>query len=218
MARPRLVIGNKNYSSWSLRGWLVLVKAGIDFEEVPISLFAEGYQEEIRRYSPAGRVPVYVEDDLVIWDSLAIAETIAESHPRLWPEPAGERAHARAIAAEMHSGFGELRDAMPMNCRATGRRVAPTEQLTADIGRVQEIWTECRSRHAEAGPWLFGAFSIADAMYAPVAFRFNTYGVTGGAEVEQYKRTVLEDADVVRWLEAARNEADVIEHEEVGRV
>jgi glutathione S-transferase len=216
MAKPRLIIGNKNYSSWSLRAWLIVAKLGIEFEEVHISLFADGYKNRLLQYSPAGRVPVYLDDDLVVWDSLAIAEYLAEQYPRLWPDDYKQRAQARSICAEMHSGFVALREAMPMNCRATGRNVRQTPAVAADIRRIQEIWTDCRSKNADAGLWLFGSFSIADAMYAPVVSRFHTYGVRCDVVATGYMNMVLDDADVKRWYAAAGQEQEVIESEEIG--
>lgn len=216
MQKPRLVIGNKNYSSWSFRAWLLLAKLGIDFEEVYVSLFSEGFEERLFHYSPAGKVPIYLDGELVIWDSLAIAEYLAEHYPQLWPSDMKRRAHGRSIAAEMHSGFFALREAMPMNCRATERQVPQTETLAADIRRIQAIWTDCRSKNAEEGPWLLGSFSIADAMYAPVVSRFHTYRVACDSMAAEYMKTVLEDIDVKRWYEAAKLEKEVIEQEEVG--
>lgn len=206
MQKSHLVIGNKNYSSWSFRAWLMLAKLGIDFEEVFVPLFSDGFKERLYRYSPAGQVPVYLDGELVIWDSLAIAEYLAEHSPQLWPSDMKQRAHARSIAAEMHAGFFALCEAMPMNCRATGRRVQQTDALAADIRRIQALWTECRSRNNEQGPWLFGVFSIADAMYAPVVSRFHTYGVSCDADAAEYMKTVLDDRDVKRWYEAASHE------------
>ena len=216
MQKPQIIIGNKNYSSWSLRAWLPLAKLEIDFEEVYIPLFSEGYKARILAHSPAGRVPIYIDGDLAIWDTLAIAEYLAEQHPQLWPADVAERAHARAIAAEMHAGFATLRELMPMNCRATGRRVASTDALSDDIARIQQIWEVCRQRHAQAGPWLFGTFTIADALYAPVVSRFHTYGVTCDALGTRYMQTVLGDPAMQKWFAAAREEKEVIEVVEVG--
>ncbi|WP_019508671.1 glutathione S-transferase family protein [Pleurocapsa sp. PCC 7319] len=216
MVNPKLIIGNKNYSSWSLRAWLILAKLGIKFEEVRVSLFREGYKEQLLRYSPTGQVPVYLENELVIWDSLAIAEYLAEKHSGLLPRNINQRALARSLAAEMHSGFLALRSQMPMNCRATGRQVEITDGLAADINRVQTIWTTCRNQNRQLGSWLFGEFSIVDAMYVPVVFRFNTYGVECDSLATEYMNNVLNDPDVMSWLEAAKNETEVIEEEEVG--
>jgi len=214
----KLIIGNKNYSSWSLRAWIVLAKLGLDFEEIFIALDTDGFKERIQSYSSAGKVPTLIDGDLAVWDSLAIAEYLAESHTQLWPKNAAVRAHARCVAAEMHSGFFALRQAMPMNCRATGRVVERTPALDADIDRVLTIWRKCRTKYAQNGPWLFGSFSIADAMYAPVVFRFNTYGVECGDLCAEYMRMVLDDAAIKKWFDAARMEKEIIEGEEVGRV
>ena len=216
MGIPQLVIGNKNYSSWSLRAWLILAKLKIEFEEVRVLLNTAGYQERLLHYSPAGKVPVYLEDDLVIWDSLAIAEYFAEQYPELLPNDVKQRAKMRSLAAEMHSGFMSLRSRMPMNCRATNRRVELTPELAKDIKRVQTIWTNCRNNHTQAGSWLFGNFTIVDAMYAPVVFRFKTYGVECDPVATEYMNWVLNDPDIKRWYEAAKNETEVIEEEEVG--
>ena len=216
MAIPKLVIGNKNYSSWSLRAWLILAKLNIEFAEVRILLNSEGYKEQLLRYSPSGTVPVYLEDDLVIWDSLAIAEYFVEQYPTLLPSDVKQRAVARSLAAEMHSGFMSLRSQMPMNCRATNRVVEMTAGLASDIKRVQTIWTNCRTQNTQPGSWLFGDFSIVDAMYAPVVFRFNTYDVKCDAMGIEYMNTVLNDVDIQRWYEAAKNETEIIQEEEVG--
>jgi glutathione S-transferase len=216
MGIPQLVIGNKNYSSWSLRAWLILAKLGIEFQEICVSLCQEGYQAEIRRYSPAGKVPVYLEDELIIWDSLAIAEYFAEQYPELLPSDIKQRAKARSLAAEMHSGFFALRSQMPMNCRAINRKVELTSELAQDIQRIQDIWTSCRNQNTQTGSWLFGDFTIVDAMYAPVVFRFNTYGVECQPVAAEYLSWVLEDPDIKRWHEAAKNETEVIQAEEVG--
>lgn len=217
MTKPRLVIGNKNYSSWSLRGWLVLKHLGIEFEEKRVPLFAPGYKAELLRYSGSGQVPVYLEAGRAIWDSLAICEYLAESHPHLWPADRTDRAVARCICAEMHAGFAALRAAMPMNCRAAGRTVDITEAVRGDVARIDHIWSGCRSGRDASEPWLFGEFTIADVMFAPVASRFQTYGVTLSDTAENYKNTVLADTDIRQWHADAAQEAEVLEHVEVGR-
>ncbi|MBV7332653.1 glutathione S-transferase family protein [Chloroflexi bacterium TSY] len=214
---PQLIIGNKNYSSWSLRAWLLLAKLGIDFEEIRIPLSLPNTTERLLAYSPAARVPIYVIGDFAIWDSLAIAEYLAEEHPHLWPNDTKQRALARSIVSEMHSGFVALRTAMPMNCRASKRKIEQTEAVAADIERIQAIWTDCRNRNSQAGPWLFGSFTIPDAVYAPVVSRFYTYGVSCNSVAAAYMKTVLNDPDVRNWFKAAKNEKETIEHEEVGR-
>ena len=216
MSKPLLVIGNKNYSSWSLRAWLMLKHAGINFDEMRISLFVAGYKEKLLSTSPAGKVPVYSEGDLLVWDTLAIGEYLYETHLALWPADKAARARARSVSAEMHSGFIPLRKAMPMNIRAHGRKVASSPELEADIMRIKNIWRELRTQYAEAGPWLFGQYSIADAMFAPVAFRFLTYGVTERGAVDDYVQTVARDPLVQEWLQDAELEQEVVAASEVG--
>lgn len=214
-----LIIGNKNYSSWSLRAWFLLSEGGIDFLERRIALDVETTAAQLADCSPSGTVPVWILDDEVIWDSLAIAETAAERWPgqRLWPEAPDARAHARCVSAEMHSGFSTLREAMPMNCRAMGRKVPLPDRLTSDIDRVIEIWSDCHRRYGAEGPWLFGKFSVADAMFAPVVFRFRTYGINLPESASHYPARLLESEAIQRWLEAAESEIEVIKNDEVGQ-
>jgi len=215
----KLVIGNKNYSSWSLRAWFLLKEAGVEFEEHRIPLDTETTAGEIARFSPAGRVPVLVLGDEVVWDSLAIAETVAERWPdlQLWPADATARARARAVSAEMHSGFTALREAMPMNCRAMGRRVELSDEVAADIDRIFAIWADCRHRYGKQGEWLFGRFSIADAMFAPVVLRFRTYGINLSASAAVYPRRLLESAAIQEWLLESESEIEVIAEDETGQ-
>ena len=204
MARRILVIGNKNYSSWSLRPWLALKMAGIAFEEVRISLYGPGAKEAILRHSLAGKVPVLHDGDTTVFESLAICEYAAELAPQtgLWPADAAARAHARSISAEMHAGFGALRGSMPMNVRHRGERLAepPSELVRADVMRITAIFEECRARHAAAGPFLFGAFTIADAMFAPVVSRFATYSVALPAASQAYADVVLALPPMQEWI------------------
>ena len=217
MNKPLLVIGNKNYSSWSLRAWLMLKHADVDFDEVRIPLFIEGYKEKLLAYSPAGKVPVYRDGELRVWDTLAIGEYLYEAHPQLWPADQAARAHARSISAEMHSGFTALRKSMPMNIRARGRQVEISPPLEVDIARIKTIWRELRQQYAASGPWLFGQRSMADCMFAPVAFRFQTYGVTEAGPVEQYVHTVTHDVLVQPWVQASELEQEVITSSEIGK-
>lgn len=214
-----LIIGNKNYSSWSLRAWLLLAESGIEFEERRIPMDTATFAREVREYSPAGRVPVLRLDGETVWDTLAIAETVAERWPdkRLWPEDAAARAHARSISAEMHAGFATLRSAMPMNCRAMGRQVAVDEALGADIERIIDIWADCQARYDAGDGWLFGHFTVADAMYAPVVLRLRTYGVTPPAAASRYPERLLESSALQNWLLASESETEVIEGEEKGQ-
>jgi glutathione S-transferase len=212
MSRYTLVIGNKNYSSWSLRAWLLMKHSGIPFEEVRIPLYVAGSKESLRKYAPSGKVPVLLDGSLAVWDSLAIAEYVAERHPnrRLWPQDSAERAVARSISAEMHSGFAALRSNMSMNCRGSFPGVGRTVEVAADIERIQRMWTDCRERFGATGPFLFGAFTVADAMYAPVVLRFRTYAVQLAPVVRQYADTVLGLPALQDWVEAAKAETEVI--------
>ncbi|SDG66737.1 glutathione S-transferase family protein [Propionivibrio dicarboxylicus] len=174
----KLVIGDRNYSSWSLRPWLVLKQMGLSFEEIPIRLREAGTKAEILKYSPSGKVPCLIDGEIVVWDSLAICEYLAEKKPSLWPADAKARAEARAISAEMHSGFMALRHDMPMEVHAYKPHDGRTATAEADIARIVSIWQSCRKRFGQGGPFLFGEFSVADAMFAPVAWRFLTYAVS----------------------------------------
>ena len=217
MKKPLLVIGNKNYSSWSLRAWLMLRHANVDFDEIRIPLFVPGAKEKLLEHSPAGMVPAYRDGELLVWDTLAIGEYLYESYPALWPADRAARARARSVSAEMHSGFVPLRKAMPMNIRAHGRNVASSAELDADIARIKTIWSELRKQYAAAGPWLFGQYSIADAMFAPVVFRFLTYGVSEQGAVDDYLLTVSRDPLIQPWLDASAREQEVIATSEAGR-
>ena len=214
-----LVIGNKNYSSWSLRAWYFLERSGLPFEEIRIPLNSPGYQDRILEHSPTGKVPLLKDGATIVWDSLAICEYLGEAYPSIaaWPRELIARARARSVCAEMHSGFPALRTAMPMNCRAHDREVRVTAELAADIERIKQVWVECRAASAAAGPWLFGSFSVADAMYAPVVARFLTYGVDCEGLAADYIETLWNDPAMRKWVEQAREESEVIEAEEVGR-
>ena len=216
MAPLTLVVGNKNYSTWSLRPWILLKHLDVAFEEIVIQLDADTTRAEIERHSPSGRVPVLRAGALCVWDSLAICEYVAEIAGRGWPQAPAARAQARSVCAEMHSGFQALRSAWPMNARARNRRTAMTPTLEADVERIDEIWNDCRRRHGGAGPWLFGDYSIADAMYAPVVLRFNTYGARVSESARWYMASVLEDAALQEWMLAAKREPWTIASDEVG--
>jgi glutathione S-transferase len=215
MARLTLVIGNKNYSSWSLRPWLALKQARLDFEEVKISLYRDGSREQILRHSPAGKVPILRDDDVTVWDSLAICEYVAElaPHAGLWPDGSAARAHARSISAEMHSGFSPLRHALPMNVRLRGARLrnAPSAEVQADVARITSIFEACRAEtEAAAGPFLFGRFTIADAMYAPVATRFRSYGVSLPPRAQAYVDHVCDLPAMREWIAEGAAETERI--------
>ncbi len=210
-----LVIGNKNYSSWSLRAWLAMRQAGIVFEEVLVPLSQPDTRARLLTHSPSGLVPVLRHGDRVIWESLAILEYLAEQGPGLWPEDPAARSFARSISAEMHAGFAALRTHMPMNLRKAlpGRGRGPG--VSDDIERVTAIWRECRDRFGTGGPFLFGRFTAADAMYAPVATRLRTYGVALDPVSQAWANAALAVAAFREWEEAARAEPWVIEEDEV---
>ena len=212
MAGFTLVVGNKNYSSWSLRPWLAMRQAGIAFEEVVIPLYQAGSKAALLAHSPAGKVPVLRHGDRVVWDSLAIMEYLAETFPAagLWPEDAAARALARSVSAEMHAGFAALRGGMPMNLRDQPSRPEGSDAVAADIERVSTIWRDCRARFGVGGSFLFGAFSAADAMYAPVVTRFRTYGVALDPTCQAYADAVLALPAFLEWQRAARQEPWVI--------
>jgi glutathione S-transferase len=203
-----LVIGNKNYSSWSLRPWLLLRQAGASFTEIVVPLSQPDTRASILKHSPAGKVPVLIDGGVTVWESLAICEYVAELFPSagLWPEDRGARAHARAISNEMHAGFAALRRAMPFDARRTHKPSERTKDVDADIDRVQAIWREARAKHGGSGPFLFGRFTIADAMYAPVAGRFQTYDVAMDDVSSAYARAILELPAMQEWYAAAKVE------------
>jgi glutathione S-transferase len=214
VSNPVLVIANKNYSSWSLRAWLGLTQAGIVFDEMRIRLGFPDTKERILGCSPAGKVPVLLDGQIRVWESIAILEYAAERWPekRMWPADRDARALARAVSAEMHAGFSALRTAMPMNCRGRYPGKGRSPAADADIRRITESWTDCLKR--SGGPFLFGAFSIADAMYAPVASRFLTYGVDLAGAVQQYAESVLALPAMQAWYDAAAVEPEVLLEDE----
>jgi glutathione S-transferase len=199
-----LVIGNKNYSSWSLRPWVAMKTLGLRFEERRIPLDTPDFQQEIRKHSPAGKVPCLVDGANAVWDSLAILEYLAETHPGLWPADAGARARARSIAAEMHSGFTAVRTRMPMNVRNRYPGKGRNAEVDAEIARIDQIWAAAKK------PLLFGTFSAADAMFAPVVFRFHTYQPPLSAASRAYMEAMLALPAMQEWSAAAGREAEVL--------
>jgi glutathione S-transferase len=212
-----LIIGNKNYSSWSFRPWLAMKVAGIPFEETVISLEAQDFKARITAVSGAGRVPVLIDGDTHIWESLAILEYLAEKFPQagLWPDQAPARAHARAVASEMHAGFLPLRRQLPMNVWRPVKARALDDEAKINVARIDAIWSECRTRFGADGPFLYGAFGAADAMYAPVIWRFHTYAVEVSAVARAYMGAVMALPAWNEWREAARREPWVLPHDEV---
>ena len=216
MPALKLVIGNKNYSSWSLRPWLLLAHAGIAFDEVQLKFGADGKVAGVETWSPSAKVPVLWIDDQPVWDSLAICETVAELFPEkhLWPVDATARRVARSISAEMHSGFTELRKAMPMNIRSSHPGKGHTPGALRDIERVVSIWESCRQRFGGGGAFLFGAFTCADAMFAPVTLRFPTYGVALPPAAQRYAEAVRTLPATQTWCAGARAETEFVAADE----
>jgi glutathione S-transferase len=215
MAALTLVIGNKNYSSWSLRPWVLLRHMGVPFTELRIALSQPHTSAALKEHSPTGRVPVLKDGSLVVWDSLAICEYVSEQylHGKGWPQAVAARAQARSFCAEMHSGFQALRSSWPMNVRL--QRKLPVEgALKRDIERVSDIWAQCRER--SGGPWLYGEYGIVDAMFAPVALRFHSYQPELPPLAAAYVTTQVQSPALQDWVAAGRVEKDVIKEDEVG--
>lgn len=210
----QLVIGNKNYSSWSMRPWLALRANDIAFDEVFIPLYTgDADKQRILDFTHSGKVPALIDGGITIWDSLAIIEYAAERFPqaRLWPEDRAGRAHARSISAEMHSGFMALRNECGMNLHRPIKAIALSADARANIARIEQIWTECRARYGKSGPFLFGAFSGADAMFAPVVHRFRTYAIEVAPEAAGYMATMMALPAFQEWTRAGLAETIVIE-------
>ena len=208
-----LYIGNKNYSSWSLRAWLLLKHFGLPFREHLVSVAGRDYNAALKPLAGNARVPCLHDDGFQVWESIAIAEYLAERMPQMWPADAHARARARSISAEMHAGFAKLRTAMPMNLKLKLKGKPPTPEVQRDIDRIVEIWSEARTQFARGdGPWLFGDFSIADAMYAPIAWRFHIYNVELPPLAAAYRDAVLAHPDVREWYEAALAETEAHAH------
>jgi glutathione S-transferase len=208
----KLIVGNKNYSSWSFRPWIGLRAAGIAFDEEVISLYVEGSKEQILARSPAGKVPILIDGEVQVWESLAILEYAAEKFrdAHLWPSESKARAHARAISTEMHAGFVALRTECGMNMWRPPAKKELSQDAKANIARIQAIWTETRAKYGAGGPFLFGKFTAADAMYAPVISRFETYAIDVTAEVADYMQAMIALPAWQEWRRAGLNETWVI--------
>jgi glutathione S-transferase len=212
-----LIVGNKNYSSWSFRPWIAMKVAGIAFVEVVISLDAPDFKERVSKVSGTGKVPALDHDGIHVWESLAILEYLAErfAEARLWPSDPAARARARAISSEMHAGFLALRRACPMNMRRPVKKRELGDEAAANVRRIQALWRECRERYGASGPFLFGAFGAADAMYAPVVARFHTYDVAVDATARAYMDAVMALPAWAEWKAAALEEPWVLPEDEV---
>jgi glutathione S-transferase len=218
MSKPLLVIGNKCYSSWSLRAWLPLRHFGIAFEERRLPLETEEFAREIVKYAPTRRVPVLIDGATTVWDSLAICEYANERWlgGKAWPAALTARAHARTVCAEMHTGFAGLRGALPMDCRASGATVPVNAAARADIGRMRELIADCRARFGAGGPWLFGEFSLADCYFAPIVVRFKVYGVPVSRAVADWVETAWALPALAEWVEAGRAERETVPSDVLG--
>jgi glutathione S-transferase len=214
----KLIIGNKNYSSWSLRPWLLLNHFNLAFEEIRIPLDTPEFTSTLAQYSAAGKVPVLQDKGIEIWDSLAICEYISEQYldGKGWPADALARAQARSASAEMHSSFMAVRSSMPMNCRSS-RIISISSEADKEIKRIDQLWSQLRGNYGNNGDYLFGEFSIADCMFAPMVSRFNSYLPELGETSQHYVKTVINNSAMQQWYEQAAMETEVLEREEVGQ-
>jgi glutathione S-transferase len=217
MSKPLLIIANKNYSSWSLRPYMALAMADIPFDEKLIHFGTPNFSAKIKRISKAGLVPILQHGDQVIWDTLAIMEYLAETWPKknLWPYSKVARATARSMCAEMHSGFRALRNACPMNLRRPIKPVPMTDGIRADVARLQQAWSSARKAYGKGGPFLFGKFSIADAMFAPVVTRLETYAIPVSTSTRHYMNAVMATPAFHAWKAAALREKWIVPEDEV---
>jgi len=211
-----LIIGNKNYSSWSFRPWIAMKVAGIAFEEKVVPLYEPGSREQILQHSPAGKVPVLVDGDERVWESLAILEYLAEKFPKqkLWPDDARARAHARVVATEMHAGFQPLRKSCPMNLWLPVKPRPQSEDVMANVRRIEFLWADCRTRFGKGESFLFGSFGAADAMYAPVVARLHSYGIKVGEGTRNYMDAVMALPAWAEWRRAALKESWILKGDE----
>ncbi len=217
MSDLTLVIGNKNYSSWSLRPWIYMKNKNIAFSEKRVALAKDDTQHLLTPYFSGGKVPVLINGSLTVWDSISIMEYLADRYPDHsgWPENKNARATARSVSAEMHSSFSALRRELPMNCRKTYDNFTLSARVMKDINRITDVWKFCHDHYGQNGPWLFGEFSIADAMYAPVAVRFTGYDVPLEGFAKEYVKTLITNPYMMEWIEAAEQETEVIEAVEI---
>lgn len=217
MSELTLIFGNKNYSSWSLRPWVFLKQYNISFKEKRIALFTETTNDELAQYYSDFKVPALKDGDLIVWDSLSILEYVSEKYLQSngWPDDEKARATARSISAEMHSSFMNLRNELPMNCRKKFKDIKLTTQAEDEVERVKTLWRYCRREYGANGEWLFGKYSIADAMYAPIALRFHGYSIPLDRVEENYVQSVLNQPCIIEWIEAGKNEKEIIEQDEI---
>lgn len=217
MSNLTLIIGNKNYSSWSLRPWIFLKQNNIEFNEKRVALFTETTNDELAEYYSDFKVPVLKDKKLIVWDTISILEYISEKylHSKGWPQDEKIRAIARSVSAEMHSSFMNVRNELPMNCRKQFTNINISAEAEREIDRIKTLWRYCRREFGAKGEWLFGEYSIADAMYAPIALRFHGYNVSLGDIEAAYVNSVLNQPGIIEWIEAGKVEKEVIEEDEI---
>jgi len=217
MSDMTLIIGNRNYSSWSLRPWIFMKHYHIEFDEKRIALFTETTDEELAEYNSDFKVPVLKDGDQIIWDSLAILEYVSEKYLESggWPKDVDARAMARSVSCEMHSSFFNVRNEMPMNCRKSFHDIKLSPEASREVERIIFLWDLCRNRYGEGGEWLFGRYSIADAMFAPIALRFKGYNIALDGTALRYVESVLHHPDIIDWIEAGKIEKEVIGEDEI---
>jgi len=212
-----LIIGNKNYSSWSLRPWVFLKQHKIPFTEKRVALFTDTTNQQLAEYNSDFKVPALKDGNILVWDSLSILEYLSEHYldGRGWPQDQEARALARSISCEMHSSFSNVRNELPMNCRKRFSNIKLSSAAQREITRIKHLWNQCRSQFGGKGEWLFGNYSIADAMYAPIALRFYGYNIPLAGHEEAYVKSVLNQPCINEWIEAGKLEIEVIEEDEI---
>jgi glutathione S-transferase len=217
MSDLTLIIGNKNYSSWSLRPWILMKYYRVDFLEKRVALFTDTTAGELSEYNSDLKVPILKDKELVVWDSLSILEYVSEQYlsGQGWPRDKKARAVARSVCSEMHSSYFNVRNELPMNCRKQFNSISLSKSAEKEIERIRALWRKCRSEYGSEGEWLFGNYSIADAMFAPIALRFSGYNIPLSGIEEAYVKSVSEDPAIVEWIEAGKLETEVIETDEI---
>ena len=217
MSGLTLIIGNKNYSSWSLRPWIFLRHHRIDFQEKRVSLFVDTTEEELAEFDSDYKVPILKDDELIVWDSLSILEYVSEVYldNKGWPDDRRARSVARSISSEMHSSFASVRNELPMNCRKKFENIRLSRVAEHEIERIQALWRKCRNDYGSNGEWLFGDYSIADAIFSPIALRFSGYSIPLCGIETDYVESVLNHPGIVEWVEAGKLEPEIIEADEI---
>jgi len=217
MEKPTLIIGNKNYSSWSLRPWILMCQNEIDFNEKRVALFVDSMETELKEYDSDTKVPILKHGNLIVWDTLSIMEYASEQFldSKGWPADISARAVARSISAEMHSSFSSVRNELPMNCRKKFNNIKLSTAAKKEVERITSLWRKCRKQYGAEGEWLFGKYSIADAMFAPIALRFDGYNIALEGIEKEYVQSVLNQPCIIDWIAAGKLEKEIIEADEI---